>query len=567
MKTTKLLAFALAAIVMAGTAKCAVQPAAPLKFIDPPDQNVQDGGTPENKAKAALMYINHLNYVVAKLGHMDDLFVLQQEYENLTDNNLNLSVINDDITVQLVMELMEAVKDLQKDNVKILYAQSTFEREKKAAIWNAIPQPAVFLAAPHPAYIAIAVAGSALTSVQNYYNAKAAAEGKYLDKLFEAGNGKLDHINEINKELFLAQWRLMHKYGISDNERITRSDSELFLGFADVLKSGEKKDIQADKLVHQIFRSHEDEMGALPFYWITRAEAARRTIDDSDLEYCCRKFFELYANAPIIRRDMDACAMALMYVSIVMKNHDGEYDKDWVRRWLKFVEKTVRIPEWQTKFCVAMLYREIGDNDKSNDILYKSLMEVYACIRVWENSKDPKRRQNIFRTTPALQKAYKDLANNDQAMKEALPDWEKESEEMVPYVGYVWLAGALFKTDQKKYKNIFNEMPVLPEKTKIPLYYIKGQVGRCPPRLKKKTNDSYDVVPNGAFEPGASTRVDKIDSAVSLKITTAYGIVAEFEYSENNLNTPQRGLIMYPWSNKAEELNYLDKSGRYNSFE
>ena len=88
--------------------------AAGSQLMRPPRVSIQKDRDGKGKAKAALMYINHLNHVIAKLGNMDDLMILQQEYENLTDDNLNLETIQDETTVELVLQLMEQLKNLQQ---------------------------------------------------------------------------------------------------------------------------------------------------------------------------------------------------------------------------------------------------------------------------------------------------------------------------------------------------------------------------------------------------------------------------------------------------------------------
>ena len=530
--------------------------------LQPPPVVLLGEGSASNAAQSAVMYINHLNFVIAKLGRMNDLFVLQQEYENLTDNNLNLTTIHDELTVQLIMELRDALKDLQKDNVKILKAQSDFEREKDAAIWSALPQPAMFIAAVDPVTLAIAVGGAALTSIQNYQAAKARAEGKYNDKLFDVGNEKLEHINEINKELFKAQWRLMKKYGIHENDRITRADSELFLGFAEVLNGNAdvRDDYSLNAVVRDIFANHESEMGGLPFYWITRASAAKKLDDLADIKYCCESYFRLYGTTPIIRRDMDACAMALLYVATIMKESKENINVAWVRSWLQFVEDTVRIPEWATKFCVAMLYREIGDEVRAQEVLYKSFLEVYVCIKVWEKS--GKTKKNIFRRTPAMEKAYEAIAKNDKKISDGLPNWEADAKELVPYSGYIWLSGALYKSGRT---DIYDRMMVDPAEVGVAVKYITGKYRRHLPSLRAVGSGRYQVFLNGCAEDEKCVAVygangkelgkgtepfewPDADDQAHLTIKTRHGIIARFTFSKGNLSAPTHEEICYPWS-------------------
>jgi len=539
----------------------------PAAFMeDPPDSGILQGRGNAGRARSALMYINHLNHVVAKLNNMDDLLVLQQEYENLTDDNLNLEAIHDESTVQLIVQLMDQLHNLQQAKVRSIQAQVMFDEQKKGAIWKALPQPAMLLVATDPYSLALAVGGAALTSVQNYYNALSEAEKEKHEKDFAIGKDKLAYINEINKELFLSQWRLMRDYGISDRDRVTREDSRLFLGFAEVLKGDWSDDVRRNRLVLNVFRSHEADMRNLPFYWITRAAAAKTLGEFDDLKYSCSRYFALFKDAPIVRRDMDACAMALLYVSVAMKDKKGFSDDECtaIRKWLSFVETTVRIPEWQTKFAVAMIYHKIGDVEKAKQVLSATLDEVYACIRVWETSE---KKNNIFRKTPALEKAYADVG----WAKAGLPNWQGEAERMVPYDGYVWTAGALFAFGEK---HIFDEYSVVDEsKCGISKRYIVGGKSNTAPSLEF-SNGTYELKSNGLWEPdgcavvlfvdGELCEVNKEDSGnaimrfkarrpgvganVVVSVVTKVGIRVCFAFDPKNLAAEPKMEVKFPWS-------------------
>lgn len=544
--------------------------------FDPPIC-LSGGGSQKDNAKAAVKYMNHLNFVVAKLGDMNDLLVLSQEYENLTDDNLNLASINDETTVQLIVQLMDSLKDLMKSNLKVLRAQTTFEKEKREAIWKALPSPGIIVAS-NPVSLALAVGGATLTSVQNYQNAKAVAKGKFEDKLFEAGSEKLDVINEINKELFFSQWRLMRDYKIADSERITRSDVSLFLGFADLLdgfgvSDNDQKDHNLNKLVYDVFKSYEKEMGGIAFYWITRAASANVIGNKEDVFESCGKYFDLYRNAPIVRRDMDACAMALLYVSSMMELKGREVDKARIIKWLEFVENTVRIPEWQTKFAVAMLYRKIGEDEKAKALLAKTLNEVYACLLVYEKSKGTK---NIFRKTPALEMAFKNKNEDGNVdWKNGWPDWKADLMRLVPYDGYIWVSGALYDMGEK---NVYDRMGALSETyIKISRNYITGEFKSCLPEIRKEWSGGFKVLGNGCWSENDELKVcdaakKKIatgsqnvkfkesdissgDNLVYLYLRTEYGFNIVYEFRVvNDKNKPTKVTITFPWSKEPVEL-------------
>lgn len=357
----------------------------------------------------------------------------------------------------------------------------------------------------------------------------------------------------------------MKKYDIHEKDRITRADSELFLGFAELLQGNAdvREDYSLNKTVRDIFANHESEMGGLPFYWITRASASNKLEDFNDVRHCCESYFRLYGTTPIIRRDMDACAMALLYVATTMKDVEkkgGKINVEWVRSWLGFIENTVRIPEWQTKFCVAMIYRRIGDESKAIEVLYKTFLEVYACIKVWEKSLNTK---NIFRTTPAMEKAYSDLVKKDEEIKKSLPDWEKDAEKLVPYSGYVWLSGALYASGRA---DIYDRFKVNLSKVGVSIKYITGRFRRHPPAMRNAGAGKYRVFLNGCADDDCGNDGVSVygqdgkrygvqeafdwpdDSDVTLVIRTNHGILVRFTFKKSDPSIPANEEICFPWS-------------------
>jgi hypothetical protein len=329
-------------------------------------------------------------------------------------------------------------------------------------------------------------------------------------------------------------------------------------------------DGQREKLVHEIFKNHESELKYLPFYWITRAAAAKNLGDYKDLKYSCEGYFNLYRTAPIIRKDTDACAMALSYVSVVIKENINEVNKERVRQWLKFVEDTVRVPEWQIKYSVAMLYRLIGDDERAKQVLHSALLEVYACIRVWEQSH---KKQNIFRSTPALEKAFDDLATTDKkaGVEEKWPKWEIESESLIPYYGYVWLSGALYHLGETE---IYNHMSIDNEKIGLSKQYITGKYKKYLPEFRKEGSMNYRLRNIGFGKEEYKVKVFQVDNTdqtayeekipvngvyrlhdrgeIYIFVQTVYGITAKYTFKDGVYNQPSLVEVYYPWSTKPE---------------
>ena len=367
-----------------------------------------------NRAKAALSYINHINWVIAKLGEMNDLLILEQEYENLTDNSLNLAAIEDETTVAIIQELMDFIVSMEKNSAEAIYAQLALSQAKRDAIYQAIPS-GIPIVGIGPTSIAIAVAGSVVSSVQNYFNAKAVAEKQYNEKNFNLFKEKLDYLNDLNKELFMSQWRLIRKYNLDDYNRVTRNENQLLQGLSELL-APPNKNIKADPILcWQVLKNNERTYRYLNTYWVNRITGAHsilRTHDAlwakkarADLLYSCEKYFDLLRNAAIIRKDSIACSIAMLYVATYLEenpnfknNPDAEKH---IREWFRYIEINTRITEPLIKRSLALMYLSIlNDRKNANRLSLGAFLDVHACLSVYNQS-----RKNIFSATPTLRTA------------------------------------------------------------------------------------------------------------------------------------------------------------------
>ena len=397
-------------------------------------------------AKSALCYINHLNYVVARLGEMKDLIVLEQEYENLTDNNLNLAQIEDIETVEIIQAMMDLITEMEKDNVASIGAQLALVKAKKDAIWKALPSPGgiggvVMGGGGSPVGLVLAITSTVWTSYQNYQNAKAEAETAYDKEALKLATEKLEQLNELNKELFYSQWRLMKKYDLTDYSRVTRNESMLLQNWAPLSNVYTQIESQ-DCLYWEILKNNEFTYSNLHQYWIARASAAtdlyerslkkkdsqneRRQYRD-DVIFSCQRYFSLLKDAPIIRKDPVANSLALLYVTMQLQEAEetqsslSKKEKEIVKQWLRYIEANTRIVDAGVKYALVELYkhREINDWENATRLAKSAFMEVQACLGLYNESK-----LNIFCT--------------NSSFKTTMGDWVTKGE------------GAVLKNCQKK---------------------------------------------------------------------------------------------------------------------
>ena len=359
-------------------------------------------------AQSALMYMIHINYVIAKLGKMGDIMALQQEYENLTDCNLNLNVINHARVKDLIQKTMATLTDITENDINFNIAKLKYNRKREQAIWKALPSPHMFVIGGRNHYetaalLATTVAMATISSVQNYFNAVAEAQNEYLDTKYELLTKRLRTLDAFSQELLEAQWQLIKNYNLADEARIDRDTCGIFLGMAKIFTPKQGGNSQADLYTgYKVFQEREREVANLPFYWITRATVCKQLLDlpcdatekeklYKDLFKSCEKYFCLYRDTPIIRRDSNAYSMALLYVGeyiayrMEVKNaHLSSEEKESIGKWLRFIEANVRMSDWQTRYAVALIYQNALDNkQKAQSLIESTYREMYLCLKIY----------------------------------------------------------------------------------------------------------------------------------------------------------------------------------------
>ena len=475
-------------------------------------------------AQSALMYINHINYVIARLGKMGDIMALQQEYENLTDCNLNLNVINHARVKDLIKNTMAALTDITENNINYNVAKLKYHRKKSQAIWKALPSPHIFIVGGRNQYetaalLATTVAMATISSVQNYFNAVAEAENEYLDTKYELLNKRLQTLDDFSQELLDAQWQLVKKYNLADEARIDRNTCRIFLEMARIFAPKNVRNHQADLYTgYKVFREREGEVANLPFYWITRVtacqqllallcDATRKAKLYEDLFYSCEKYFSLYRDTPIIRKDSNAYSMALLYVGeyisykMDVKNAPlSSVEKESIGKWLRFIEANVRISDWQTRYAVALIYQNTLDNkQKAKSLIESAYNEMYICLKIYSDDGN-----NIYSPITVFGIATEKLTKDD--VDELVKGMPKQKADL-----FIRFMTWLFRIRQERPYNEDLNLAVLV--LKDALLMLEEDPGKQEEILTKCHLPKYDEYRNDVKE---SRRLNSIELAESI---------------------------------------------------
>ena len=325
-------------------------------------------GSAENsreEAERAVVLLNHLNWVVSRVEqNKDDAFVIEEEYENLTDNNINLAMIEDEEIAQEIVALMRVFTDIRETIMDMDALHGVMELKRKAAIYRAIPNPGVVVS-PNPYLIAIRLAESAATSFMNYQTAKSEMLIEEVKEKLDIDKRKMRAMDAINEELFWRQWQIVQKHKLPDHWRTARSDCRELVALLSI--TGDN----ADELIYSYLKRHEARFSYLPIYWYYRAQYAMK--DASRAEWAeekrqdamrsCKQFEQYHKD--ILRKDRVRAMVSMMAIGAAK----GQMDRSELERNLNIIVENMKTHDWDLAYFAAKEYVAIGKKKEAHDLL------------------------------------------------------------------------------------------------------------------------------------------------------------------------------------------------------
>lgn len=316
-------------------------------------------------AERAVVLLNHLNWVVSRVEqNKDDAFVIEEEYENLTDNNINLATIEDEEIAQEIVALMRVFTDIRETIMDMDALHGVMELKRKAAIYRAIPNPGVVVS-PNPYLIAIRLAESAATSFMNYQAAKSEMLIEGVEKKLEIDKRKMRALDAINEELFWRQWQIVQKHKLPDYWRTARSDCRELVALLSI--TGDN----ADELIYSYLKRHEARFSYLPIYWYYRAQYAMKGANSAewpeekrkDAIHSCQQFEKYHKD--ILRKDR-ICAMVSMMAIGAAK---GQMKDSELERHLGIIVGNMKTHDWDLAYFAAKEYVAMGKKTEAHNLL------------------------------------------------------------------------------------------------------------------------------------------------------------------------------------------------------
>ena len=316
-------------------------------------------------AERAVVLLNHLNWVVSRVEqNKDDAFVIEEEYENLTDNNINLATIEDEEIAQEIVALMRVFTDIRETIMDMDALHGVMELKRKAAIYRAIPNPGVVVS-PNPYLIAIRLAESAATSFMNYQTAKSEMLIEGVEKKLEIDKRKMRALDAINEELFWRQWQIVQKHKLPDYWRTARSDCRELVALLSI--TGDN----ADELIYSYLKRYEERFSYLPIYWYYRAQYAMKDANSTewaeekrqDAMRSCKQFEQYHKD--ILRKDRIRAMVSMMAIGAAK----GQMDRSELERNLNIIVGNMKTHDWDLAYFAAKEYVAMGKKKEAHDLL------------------------------------------------------------------------------------------------------------------------------------------------------------------------------------------------------
>lgn len=325
----------------------------------------------KERAECAVVLMNHLNWVVARVEQdTKNAAILEEEYENLTDNNINIATIEDMETAQEIITLMGVFTDMRKCIMDIDVLHDCAELRKKAAIYRAIPNPgALLVSGGNPiasaALLSLRLAEVAATSYMNNKTAEFEMLVDYKKERNEIEKRRLSALNAINEELFWRQWQLVQKYNLNDAWRTARIDCRELAAIISIAEEGDS----TPALVRSYLVRNEKRFSYLPIYWYYRAVFAlgnAAEVADEEKEdalYACSQFEERHKE--IVRKDRIFANVAMMSIGA-----RGEKIEPKEReRLLQVILDNMKTHDWDLAYFVAQQYAAYGEMEKAKNVI------------------------------------------------------------------------------------------------------------------------------------------------------------------------------------------------------
>lgn len=336
--------------------------------------------------------LNLCSVSVSQIVDYNDLYILEQEYENIL-NNLNLQNIpKDEALLDILKRLLETITFFRIQEGDKAIIDKEYQHKMKNAIWSAMPNPGALVSAGlsglkpgnilkggDVAGLAFSVAATVGTAYMNYRKTKADANLNHEKQLWELRRTAIEQLNNIRQQLFETSWRLADTYDFPDALRLTEKQIKEYnaiLMDPDEVRKYERLEYIKDRFL------------AYPPFWYyfgntanSIANSDKYGLSESNREAYrnkARAHFKYYSDLNkynLLRVDNISSACSLEYVDLL----DPIKDKPEILRLVNSACEHCGDSLDILQLC-AVSYLRIGAIEEATRVLRKLVNEQYNAI-------------------------------------------------------------------------------------------------------------------------------------------------------------------------------------------
>ena len=382
---------------------------------DDPVPNIpvpQDADSETAKAWDALAIINHINYVVEVVRTYNNVVALQEEYQNISADNLNLNHIPDDESLKAIKEIRDALHDMQMNERNQKWVQRVLTRDLQGAkiertcqMWQSVgkglgsavggnsAQDASTFTAILKGFTPLGIISACIDTANSvagahydYKKMEHELQGKLEDQQFSLEETKLNNLHNLNQDLLSCQLKLVQAYNLDDHLRITPQDVKKLV---DCLKDSNRE------RCYMRMKKLAGTFEVYPPYWHYRAAMALAVGQHADALEACNHFARV--NRGLFRNDPMADKVALFKATALMelKRTENAEDRAAIRQCLETLKKE----HFNSAnadlgfFCVGAYLSVLDDPDEASAVLEDLALALSA-----ESDKDLRDYCNLFKS-------------------------------------------------------------------------------------------------------------------------------------------------------------------------
>ncbi len=360
----------------------------------------------EDKRRAAYA-LNMCTVSVSQIVEYNDLFVLEQEYDAIL-NNINLEQVpkEDEALLRTLVELLNTITFFRIQEIKKEQIEKKYQNRMKNAIWSAVPNISMFIAAGSTALVqgplaALSVATTVGSAYMNYRREKNQILTDKEKEEVELEITAIEQFNALRRELFTTSWRLAATYEFPDKYRLTERQikqyNEILMDQDEYRKYARLEYIQDMFEAYPPFwyffghTAHYIAEQNLPCDGDTEEEAAEKAQTRAHYLNKAKKHLEKFRwmnQYSILREDQMASSALLEYIDLLLlENPDKKDISEMIFEAVKHAGNSFDL----LQMC-AISFLKIAEFEEASKILkmlvnedYNALMNAKILSRLYVN--------------------------------------------------------------------------------------------------------------------------------------------------------------------------------------